>query len=69
MQTMEEMLAETKKLHDEQMRLLTGIHLGKLTLPPDVNKLMVMAELRDDIQKLRSMMKRYGWRDVDAERD
>lgn len=67
LETMEDLLAEAKQLHDENMRLLAGIYLGKIQLQPGTDKDEVMTILKEDILRMKAIMKRYGWRE-DANR-
>ncbi len=67
MQTVDEMMAEAKALHDENIRLLAGIFFDKVQLEPGVSKDKAMAILKDDILRMKSLMKRYGRR-ADANR-
>ncbi|TPK24689.1 hypothetical protein FJ872_01575 [Mesorhizobium sp. B2-5-9] len=67
MQTVEDMMAEAKALHDENMRLLAGTFFDKIPLQPGVSKDEAMAILKEDILRMKALMKRYGRRD-DADR-
>lgn len=63
MESMEDLLAEARRLHDAGMKQLAGIYFDKIPLPPGTTKEEVVEELKADILQMKALMQRYGWRE------
>ncbi|MET3521473.1 hypothetical protein [Mesorhizobium abyssinicae] len=69
MESIEDLMKEARHLHDENMRMLAAIYYDKASPAPGTTKEEAIAILKEDILRMRAMMKRYGaWSDSDASR-
>ncbi|MEI8702292.1 hypothetical protein [Mesorhizobium sp. ISC15] len=69
LESMEELMKEARQLHDQNMRKLAAIYFDKVSPAPGITKDDAIAILKEDILRMRAMMKRYGgWSDNDADR-
>jgi hypothetical protein len=67
MESMDDILEDARRLHDESIRLLAGVIAGKVVPADGHTKEEIIEVLKQDIIGTRKMLKYYGWRD-DADR-
>jgi len=60
---MKNVLEDAKRLHDQSVRRLAGLHAGKMKPAEGYTKKEVIAALKQDIAETRKILERYGPKD------